>query len=171
MRLVGAFLGVAILSGVGAACLAQWVSATWLPEVGLLAVAGFTFRRGGTQSVLAAWAIGWCFDALSAAPPGSHAFLFVLAWMATRFASFQVQLRSAGAFSLYVFALSLGVTLVSSLALGRPQPEAALVLPAIAHAAVNALFAAPYRWCLWKVLDRFEEGEPLRAGLGTAVAP
>ena len=171
MRLAGAFFGMAILSGVGAACLAQWVPATWLPQVGLLAVAGFTFRRGGSQSVLAAWAIGWCFDALSAAPPGSHAFLFVLAWMATRFASFQVQLRSPGAFSLYVFALSLGLTLLSALTLGRPEPSVALVVPALIHAAVNALFAAPYRWCLWKVLDRFEDGEPLRAGLGGAVTP
>ncbi len=161
MKLAVAFFAFATLCGIAAACLAQWVTPVLLPQVGLLAIAAWSYRSGGSQSLLAAWAVGWSFDSLSAAVPGTHPFLFLLAWMVTRFASHQVHLRSAAAFGLYLFVLTLGLTLVASLSLGQPQLSARLIGPALLQALVNALAAGPLRWAQWALLERFGEGEPV----------
>lgn len=171
MTITAVFVLAATLAGIVGACLAQWVSPVLLPQVGLLAIAAWTYRRGGSLSVLAAWLVGWAFDALSAATPGTYPFLFVLVWITTRFASHQVHLRSASAFATYLFFLTLGTTLLASLSLGQPQLSVHLILPALVQAIVNALAAGPFRWLLWKGLERFEEGEPIRStGLASGAA-
>lgn len=171
MTIAAVFVLVATVAGTVSACLAQWVSPVLLPQVGLLAIASWTYRRGGSASVLAAWVLGWLFDALSAAAPGTHPFLFVVIWITTRFASHQVHLRSASAFASYVFVLSLGTTLVASLSLGQPELSVRLILPALVQASVNGIAAGPFRWLLWKALERFEEGEPIRStGLSSGAA-
>jgi cell shape-determining protein MreD len=160
VTLAAAFFVSATTAGIAAACLAQWITPVLLPQVGLLAIAAWSYRRSGSMSVVAAWAVGWSFDALSVAAPGTHPFLFVLVWMATRFASHQVHLRSASAFALYLFFLTLGITLAASLMLGQPQLSPRLIVPALIQALVNALAAGPIRWLLWAILERFGEGEP-----------
>ena len=171
MKLGAAFFVAATFVGIAMACLAQWVPPLWLPHVGILSIAAWTDRRGGSASLLAAWAAGWSFDALSAAVPGTHAFLFVLVWIATRFASHQVHLRSASAFALYVFILSLGSTVVTALLLGQPKLSAGVIGPALSQALVNGAVAAPLRWALWAALEPFEEGEPIRStGLSSGAA-
>ncbi len=171
VRVTAVFVGVTLLAAIGAACLAQWVPPLLLPQVGLLAVAAWATRRGGSLSVAAVWLLGWGFDALSAAAPGTHSFLFVLVWITTRVASHQVHLRGAGAFATYVFVLALGATLIASISLGVPRPSLHLILPALLQATVNGAAAGPARWLLWKGLEPFEEGEPIRStGLTSGAA-
>ena len=165
------FVLAATVAGIATACLAQWIPTAALPQVGLLAVAAWTYRRGGSMSLGAAWLVGWGFDALSAAAPGTHPFLFAVVWATTRISAHQVHLRSASAFAFYAFLLTLGVTLVGAIALGQPRLSTGLLLPALLQALVNALAAGPLRWLLWKGLERFEEGEPIRStGLSSGTA-
>jgi rod shape-determining protein MreD len=165
------FVLATTLAGVATASLGQWIAPMLLPQVGLLAIAAWSYRRGGSMSLLAACATGWAFDALSAATLGTYPFLFVVVWMATRFASHQVHLRSASAFALHAFLLTLGITLVASISLGQPQFSSRIILPAFVQALVNALAAGPLRWTLWKLLERFEQGEPIRrTSLSTGAA-
>ncbi len=171
MKVTAVFVALTLLAAIVGACLAQWVPSLLLPQVGLLAIAAWATRRRGSWSVLAAWLLGWGFDALSAAAPGTHSFLFVLVWITTRIASHQVHLRSASAFATYVFALTLGATLVASISLGVPRLSPHLILPALLQAIVNGAVAAPARWLLWKGLEPFEEGEPIRStGLSSGAA-
>lgn len=159
------FVGYGAALGIACAVLSQWVLAWVLPPVGLLAVAAWSSRQSGTASLAAAWLLGWIFDAMSAAPPGTHAFVLVCAWIATRFASHQVQLRSAGAFSLYATGLALASAALTALLFGRPGFAGSTVVPVVVQALLCGVFAAPARYALWKLLERIEGADALRGGV------
>jgi len=159
-----ALLLVALAAGAGFAtsAAAQWLPYYALPQLGLLAVVGFSCRQSGVSSLAASWIVGLGYDQSSVAPFGYHGLLFVLAWSATRIASHQIDLRNPMLYSAFVFGLCVALAGVGAAAAGAPPVSWASLGPLAAQGVVNAGLAHPMRRAVAAWLERFDPSEPAR---------
>jgi len=169
VRRATAFLALAAGASFVTGTIAQWLPASWVPQLVLLAVVGLADRQKGATSLAAGWAAGVGCDLLSTAPFGYHGLLFCLAWAATRIASHQIDLRNPLLYSTFVLGLCIALACVGAVAVGAPPVEWKSLGPVAAQAMINAVLAHPMRRAVAGWLERFDPKEPSRGSLRLGV--
>lgn len=148
MRGALALLCLGILAALAQGVLASWIPARLCPDLGLLAVVALGLcLRSLVGGLVLASLLGYLTDLLSGSLLGQHALLRLLAWLAVRYGSRHLSLRSSFALGACVAAL----TAVNALALlgltsfftGGALPGPGWLRDLAPQAALNAV-AAPF---------------------------